>query len=107
MFDGATNAILYYLPGMTGWPKNFGGRPTVLWNPQVRTNDPNFGVRSNQFGFNISGTTNITVVVEAIIDLANRTWTPVATNTLVEGSSYFRDPQRTNYSGRFYRLRSP
>ena len=106
VFDGATNAILITtgddgLAEELWWPSN------CFVEPQVRTDDPNFGVRSNQFGFNISGTTNITVVVEASIDLANPTWTPVATYTLVDGSSYFCDPDRTNYSGRFYRLRSP
>jgi hypothetical protein len=33
-------------------------------------------------------------------------WTSVATNTLAGGSSYFSDPQWTNYPGRFYRLGS-
>jgi hypothetical protein len=32
---------------------------------------------------------------------------PVITNTLVNGTNYFSDPQWTNYPGRFYRLRSP
>jgi hypothetical protein len=32
-FNGADNAIIYYLPGTTGWGKTFDGRPTALWNP--------------------------------------------------------------------------
>jgi hypothetical protein len=39
-----------------------------LWgggNPQIQTADGGFGVRSNQFGFNITGNTNIPVVVES------------------------------------------
>ena len=47
------------------------------------------------------------VVVEASTDLAQPLWAPVGTNTLTDGSSYFSDPQWTNYPGRFYRLRSP
>ena len=62
------------------------------------------GVRTNQFGFNIIGTSNIVVVVEASTNLANPTWSPLRTNTLTGGSAYFSDPQWTNYSSRFYRL---
>jgi hypothetical protein len=62
------------------------------------------GVRTNQFGFSITGTSNIVVVVEASTNLANPTWSPLRTNTLTGGSFYFSDPQWTNYSSRFYRL---
>jgi hypothetical protein len=91
------------LPGTTGWGSTFGGCPTALWNPQAQSP----GVRSNQFGFTITGTTNLAVVVEACTNLANPIWSPVGTNTLTGGSSYFSDPQWTNYAARFYRLRSP
>jgi hypothetical protein len=50
---------------------------------------------------------NIPLVVEACTNLANPIWSPLATNTLSNGSSYFSDPQWTNYPTRFYRLRSP
>ena len=109
VFDGDNNATVYYLPGTTGW-ENFAqltGLPTVLWNPQVQTSDASFGVRTNQFGFNITGTSNLVIVVEACTNLANPIWSPVGTNTLTGGSSYFSDPQWTNYPARFYRLRSP
>jgi hypothetical protein len=46
-------------------------------------------------------------VVEACTDLGAPVWTPLGTNTLTGGSSYFSDPQWINYSGRFYRLRPP
>ena len=110
MFDGANNATVYYLPGTTGWGTTFGGRPTALWllpNPLILTNGPSFGVQTNGFGFIISWATNIPVVVEACTNLANPAWSPVGTNTLTDGSSYFSDPQWTNYPARFYRLRSP
>jgi hypothetical protein len=80
---------------------------SVLWNPQVQTSDASFGVRTNRFGFNITGTSGLVVVVEACTNLANPIWSSVGTNTLTGGSSYFSDPQWTNYPGRFYRLRSP
>ncbi len=72
----------------------------------VQTSDPYFGVQTNSFGFTINGTSNLVIVVEASANLANPVWSPLATNTLTGGSSYFSDPQWTNHPGRFYRLRS-
>ena len=72
---------------------------------QIRSASP--GVRTNQFGFSITGPSNIAVVVEASTNLANPTWSPVRTNILNGDSSYFSDPQWTNYSSRFYRLSWP
>jgi len=103
-FDPAT---IYHLPGTTGWGPVFGGRPAVLWNPQVLTTGARFGVKTNRFGFNITATNNFTVVVEASPSLVNPTWTPLTTNTLTSGSLYFSDSQWTNYPTRFYRLRWP
>ena len=75
--------------------------------PRILSSGSIFGVRTNQFGFIISWATNIPVVVEASTNLATPVWTPVATNTLTDGSSYFSDPQWADHPGRFYRLRSP
>ena len=105
-----SGATVYYLPWTTGWPTPgtlFGGLPTALWLPQAQTSDASFGVQTNQFGFNITWANDTVVVVEACTDLANPDWTPVGTNTLTGGSSYFSDSQWTNYPTRFYRLRSP
>ena len=92
LFPGVNAAKIYYLPATTGW------------NPQVQTGDGGFGVHTNQFGFNISGNHNLSVIVEACTNLAQPLWSPVATNT---GSSYFSDSQWMNYPARFYRLRTP
>jgi len=103
VFGGVT-ATVYYLPGTTGWDSTFGGLSTALWslpNPLILTSSSSFGVQTNRFGFIISWATNIPVVVEASTTLINRTWFPVATNTLTDGWSYFSDPQWTNYPGRF------
>jgi len=102
-----TPATVYYLPGTTGWGPTFYGHPTVLWNPEISAIDSNVGLNGVQFGFNITGTSNLTIVVEACSDLANPIWTPVSTNTLLGGPFHFADPQSTNHSMRFYRLRSP
>ena len=112
IFSGALAATIYYLPGATGYGVVFGGligRPMALWslpNPLI-LNNPSFGIQTNRFGFSISWATNIPVVVEACTNLIIPEWSPVSTNTLTNGTSYFNDPQWTNYPGRYYRLRSP
>ena len=105
VFNGDAYATVYYLPDTIGWGPFFANRPIALWNAQVQPGS--FGVRTNQFGFNITGNSNLVVVVEAASNLANSTWCPVQTNTLTGAALYFSDPQWTNYPGRFYRLRWP
>jgi hypothetical protein len=99
--------IAYYLPGTSGWGTNFGGATAVLWNPQAQTTDASFGVHSNQFGFNITGTPDIPFVVEAATNLASSGWVQLQSCTLTNGSFYFSDPQWTNFSARFYRFSAP
>jgi hypothetical protein len=110
VFNGDNKATVYYLPGTTGWSTNIGGLPTALWvlpYPVILTTASIIGVQTNGFGFTISWATNIPVVVEASTTLANPVWSPVRTNALASGSSYFGDPQWKNYPARFYRIRSP
>ena len=92
----AANAVVYYLPGTTGWGSTFGGTefggeifgaiPTMLWNPQMQTNDGSFGVQTNCFIFDITGSSNLVIVVEACSNLFNPVWQPVQTNILTTGS---------------------
>jgi hypothetical protein len=110
VFNGDNDAIVYYFPGTMGWTSTFGGLSTSSWflpNPLILINSPSYGVKTNRFGFIISWATNIPVVVEACTRLDTALWSPVGTNTLTGGSSYFSDPQWTNSPARFYRLRSP
>jgi len=106
MFYSATNTIVYYLPGTVGWGAMYNGCPTMLWNPQAQTGDGNFGVQTNRFGFNITGTTNIPIVVEACTNFVGA-WAALQSVSLTNGSCYFSDPQWTNYPRRFYHIRSP
>jgi hypothetical protein len=94
LFAGVNPAVakIYYQPGTTGW------------SPQLQTQDGSFGVKTNQFGFNISCDNNLLVVVEACTNLQNPLWLPVATNL---GPFYFSDSQWRNYPARFYRPRTP
>ncbi len=107
LFDLVASTIVYYLPGATGWGEALGGRPAVLWNPQVQPGDPTFGVRANCFGFTITGNTNIPILVEASAAPAGAPWFPLQSCTLTNGSLYVADPQWTNHPARFYRIRSP
>ncbi len=100
-------ATVFYLPSTTGWGATFGGLSTALWLPQVQTGNASFGFQANRFGFNIAWASGKVVVVEACTNLANPVWSPVGTNNVVGGTSYFSDSQWTNYPGRYYHLRSP
>jgi hypothetical protein len=95
------------LPGTTGWTSTFAGVPAILLNPQVQLRIANSGARTNRFWFDITGGSNQVIVVEASTNLVNPLWSPVGTNTLAAGSSYFSDPRWTNFARRFYRVRSP
>ena len=111
-FDNSNSVIFYYLPGTTGWSSPFNGFTAILWNPQAQTSDGSFGVRTNKFGFTITGSSNLVIVVEASANVSNPVWSPISTNKLntfigTNGTSYFSDQQWTNYPGRFYRFRSP
>ena len=107
VFFNDTLATVYYMPGTTNWSPKLGSLPTMLWNPQIASSGPAFGIQANQFGFTITGTSNLLLVVEACADLAHPVWSAVAMKTLTNGSCYFSDPQWTNYPGQFYRLSAP
>jgi Leucine Rich Repeat (LRR) protein len=107
VFNQDSKATLYYLPGDSGWTDTFGGRPAVLWNPQIQTGTLDFGVNSNRFGFTITGTKDIPIVVEASAALPSAAWMPLQNCTLTNGAIYFADPQWTKYPARLYRIRSP
>ncbi len=96
----------YYLPGTTGWSNSFDGWPAVLWNPLIQTGDGSFGVRNGLFGFNITGTTNIPIVVQACTNLAGPVWTPLQSLALTNGAYYFSEPFQPGTAPRFYRISS-
>lgn len=107
LFEKSPNVTVYYLPETTGWSATYGDRPTVLWNPKVQTGDADFGVKENCFGFNITHSSNPTVIVEKSDSLTDPVWSAIAIYTLNEGSSYFSDANWTNNPACFYRLRMP
>jgi hypothetical protein len=100
---------VYILPGTTGWAafaKSTGISP-VAWNPRIEASGSAFGVRNNQFGFNITGTTNIPIVVEACTGLAQPVWMPLQSMTLTNGLIHFSEPIQFNSAARLYRISAP
>jgi hypothetical protein len=111
VFLGDDNAIVFYMPGTTGWSNTIGwndglfslsGAPTALWNPVIQASGPNFGVSNGQFGFNMTGNSNLPIAVDACTNLGNPVWTPLTNMTLTNGSVYFSDPNWTNFPVRYY-----
>jgi hypothetical protein len=75
-----------------------------LWNPKAI----NPSIQSNAFGFDITGSTNLIMVVEASTNLSNPNWVGLKQITLSPlGSGHFDDTDSTNYPVRFYRFSAP
>lgn len=102
-FYNDTKLTVYYLPGTKGWTNTYGGRPAVLWNPQPAAPL----LQADGFGFIITGPSNVVIVVEGSSTLGSSSWIPLSTNTLTNGSAFFKDFKATNFNPRYYRLRSP
>ena len=99
-----TPATLYYLSGSTGWDTEFDGRPALCWNPQVQ-HDASFGFATDCFGFNITGTPDIPLVIQATTNLVSGIWTPLTNATLgTSGSLHFSDTTSSSAPARFYRI---
>jgi hypothetical protein len=106
-FEGDIAATIYYLPGAKLLTNGYAALSVVQWNPVIQTADGNFGVQSNHFGFDIMGTANIPIVVEASTSLAQPVWLPLTNVYLTNGFFYFSDPQWFRYAARYYRISSP
>lgn len=73
--------------------------------PQIQVNDGSFGIRTNAFGFNVTGYSNRVVVVEACTNLADPIWVALQSNRLGSEPWYFSDPAWTDHPNRCYRVR--
>ena len=106
LFDGMSLTV-YYLPGAYGWGATFGGRPTVLWNPAIQSG-ATFGFSAGSFGFQVSGTAGIPVLIEAVDNLSTGIWDAVI-DTALDGSGFlnFSDTASAGAPARFYRINFP
>jgi uncharacterized delta-60 repeat protein len=89
---GGFNSSSWFVENI--WPPV---RPTIV------RDDSTFGVRSNQFGFNVAGSVGSTVIIEGTTNLSD--WTPAGTNVLSSSKLYFNDPNWSLFQSRFYRVR--
>jgi hypothetical protein len=113
------NITVYYLPGSTGWgptlgggippSTNFPGRPTVCWNPRMTRlrleHEPESQPPATDFAFDITGGSNLVVVLEASEDMAP--WSLVRTWTITSDPYHVAGCRPADYPVRFYRLRWP
>jgi hypothetical protein len=110
LFYGDGDVTVYYLPGTSGWKGSFGTVPIIPalpWNPRLQPSGATLAGPSSPFGFIVTGSHNLSIVVESCTNLLNAAWQPVQSSIITTGSVSFNDPQWTNYASRFYRLRSP
>jgi hypothetical protein len=70
-------------------------------SPAIITTNTAFGVTSGLFGFDVSGLSGASVIIEASTNL--QTWIPLQTNQLNGGLLYFSDPQPPTNARLFYR----
>jgi hypothetical protein len=59
------------------------------------------------FYFNITGTPDIPIEVDAGTNLTDGDWTPLLTTSLTDGSLDFLDASYSNFPSRFYRNSGP
>lgn len=100
-FVGATNFVVYRLPGTAGWEAPMGASVATVWRPHI---SGGLEASPDGFGFAISWASGMTVVVESSTDLTDPSWQPVQTNTLVGDTVSFSDPNWADNSHCFYRL---
>ncbi len=77
---------------------------TVL--PQI-LRDGNLGIRTNAFGFDFTGISNQTAVIEVSTQLFQPGWSPLQTNLLIGAPLYFSDTNSRQRPSAFYRIGSP
>jgi hypothetical protein len=106
-FVGDPDLTLIYLPGSTGWTSPLAGVPALLWNAAFQASSVSPAVVNQQFGFYVTGTPSLDVVVQGCTNLASPVWLPLQTLNLTNGSAYFSQPVNAAASGAFFRLSTP
>jgi hypothetical protein len=81
--------------------------PAVLWNPGIQATGTNFGIQGGQYGFDITGTSNLPIAVEACDDPTQSNWVVLRRLSLTNGLIHFSEPFQSNAPARFYRIGFP
>jgi hypothetical protein len=105
VFSGDSNLLIFFPARAAGWGQYFETIPT--WYPQIQNISTAYGPLGNQFGFTISGNSNIVFVVQVSTTANNANWTPLQTNNLGAGAVSFYDSSWNSFPRRFYRLHAP
>ena len=74
----------------------------VTRSNRIITTNAAFGFTGGVFGFDVSGPSGASVVIQASTDL--QTWIPLQTNLLGSGPLHFSDAQSPANTRRFYRV---
>jgi uncharacterized repeat protein (TIGR03803 family) len=77
---------------------------TVL--PQI-VSDGRFGIQTNAFGFDFSGISNQTAIIERSTSLFQPVWSPLQTNLVIGAPLHFSDTNFNQTPSAYYRIRSP
>jgi BspA type Leucine rich repeat region (6 copies) len=110
VFFPSNNPTAFYLPNTTGWDaygSSYGGISLVCWNPMLQPSRSSPILDANGFHFDISGSTNIPIVIQACTNLKQGGWFPLQALALTNGLYSFTDPNGANYPACFYRVTSP
>ena len=81
VFDDDNNAVVYYLPGTTGWGSTFGGFPTAVVPPMLTITAPTNGQRWTNGVFTVTGTASDNVPVSNVWFQVNSNGWQSATTT--------------------------
>jgi DNA-binding beta-propeller fold protein YncE len=105
IIDTSAIAILTEISGILSPNDSTNGEIMIIavptLSPAIITTNTDFGFTNGVFGFDLTGPSGSSVVIQASTDL--QTWIPLQTNLLGSGLLYFSDPQSTTNVQRFYR----
>jgi hypothetical protein len=106
IIDSSAVAIIDAVPGVASPDGSPAGEIIITAVPQlILLTSPS--AAGGNFGFDISGPFNASIVVEACTNLTNPVWIPVVTNVLSNGTNHFSDPNWANSPNSFYRVSKP
>jgi hypothetical protein len=82
IFGNATNAIVYYRAGTTGWGESFGGQPTAVW---YDTDVQDFTYQQNGAAITITGYTGTGGIVAVPDNIFGEPVTSIGDNAFAHG----------------------